>query len=435
MSKIQVIYSHLGVYAGPAPSNSYHFINKSGVLNNDWQNITSGYVLVFPLNRVTAIDYSIELPRTNISFLGDLGAVSRPILDNAEVNLNISYYPMGLINEKRLGLLCNIPSGNSLTGPMIYGTGRVSPISGFYTRNTGRSAETELGWPLITREPRNIFVAVNKSPTDLNDTRTGTTLATIYDNTNIDVYGFGDCFMSSYRCSAGVNELPLVSVGYICNNLELYSSGTDCTLPSINTQNYNTNSGYKFSIPNNFPGTGVPTVVVPSDITISIKQRSNNSATLTDYILDFSDIKIQNFNFDILLPRRPLYGLGYKFPNDRQLQPPIISNLSFSILPGENRASSLVSLIKRDELYDISLKLNYQRRSMFTGVAVQYDFIGAKSNGLTSDASTSQRMNGELSFITELDPLDTTKGLFITGYLGVMNYPYDAVNKRYQPLY
>jgi hypothetical protein len=435
MPKTQVIYSFMGVFAGPSPSNNYHFINKSGILNNDWQSVGTGYGLVFPINRVIGVDYSYGIPRKEIAFLGNLGPVSRPALESVQVNLNLSYYMMGLINEKRLGLLCNIPSGNSINGPMIYNTGRVSPISGFYSRDTGRSTETALGWPLITREPRNLFVAVSKDFPELNNRSSGTVLSNLYKNTEIDVYGFGDCYMTSYSCGASATTLPTVSVSYVCNNVEMYSSGTDCLIPSINPINYLNNSGIKFSIPNNFQGDGIPTVLTPFDITIDIKQRSNGSTNLIDAIFDFRDIKIQQFDFNIPMTRNPLYGIGSKFPFDRVLSSPIISNLTFSLLPGDNRAGSLASLIKRDENYDISIKLNYKNKSMFTGVGVQFDFLGSRYNNTTSNSSIRERMTNELSFSNQIDPLDIINGFFITGYLGIMNYPFDSVNRRYQPLY
>lgn len=425
MPKIHTIYGNIGGFSGPG-GTKYHFISENGNLNSE-ASATGNYSLIFPLNRVISTTFSINADRTNISHLGDLGTIKRPLLNNVEVNLSVDWYINGLINEQRIGLQCNIPSGDSFTGPMLYGTGRVSPIYGLYSRDTNRSYESEFGWPLFQREPRTMFFATSKSNTDFNNRISGNDISSMYRNTDVDVYGFGDCFLNSYRVSAGVNQLPQVSTTFICNNLEVYSSGFDCYIPSISATSNNVESGYKFSIPNNFQGTGLPTVLIPSDISLSIKQRTNSSENLTDLFLDYTDVKIQSFDFSFNLNRTPLYSIGSKFPLDKPIQFPVICSLDFNLLPGDNKAGSLVSLLKRDEEYDIIIKLNYQRNSqIFNGTAIEYQFIGAKLNNFEDNISVSQRKNNSLSFTTELDPLNTTRGLFITGYLSIPNYPTDV---------
>ncbi len=448
--KNQVIYNTLGLYVGPAPSSGYHFISTGGTLNNDFNDYVNNYNLIFPLNRIISTSYSITPQRTNMSYLGDLGTFARPIFNNTEVTLNFDYYLMGLINEARLGMMINIPSGDPITGTLLYGTGYVCPISGFYTRDETRTKEITIGtsgWPLKVREPKNIFVAAKKQENfDLND------IADSLDSkTGIDVYAFGDCFMNSYSCSAGVNQVPTVSVNYICNNVEVYSSGYNCDIPALNTQTNNIYSGIYFNIPNNFQGSGLPMVFLPSDIIVNIikknpiitlginhlvdefgnKFTSQDGYHLVEYfniysynptnlIVDFNDIKIQNFDFSIDLNRIPINSIGYKLPQDRILKFPIISNLSFNFVPGDNQAGSLVSLFKTDEEYNISIKLQYENRlKLLTGVGIQYDFIGVKFEGFSENISVSQRKNSSLNFSVELDPNKTTKGLFMSGYLGI----------------
>jgi len=425
--KTQIIYNQIGCYSTNALSYSHHFISENGNLNSDVYG-SGNYSLIFPLNRITSATFSFGADnRQNISHLGDLGTIKRPILNNQEINLSINYYLMGLVNEARIGLNVNTPSGDYLTGPMLYGTGRKSPIYGYYSRDANLSNETEFGFPFIQREPRNLFFAINKDALDHNEITSGTTILNSYRNNDVNVLGFGDAYLTSYSCSAGIGQIPNVTANFVCNNVEMYGSGLDCPLPSVNTQTYNINSGYKFSIPNNFQGTGLPTVLLPRDIILSIKQRSNNSEDLTDLFLDYADIKIQKFDFNFSLARNSLYSIGHKFPLDRTIQFPVISDLNIDLLPGDNKAGSLVSLIKRDEEYDISIRMNYQANNhSFNGTAICYEFIGAKFNEFGSDISIQNRQSNTLSFTTELDPLNTTRGLFITGYLGIPNTPTDV---------
>lgn len=422
MPKNQFIYNQISAYAGPAPGSSFHWIANDGGLSNDWLDASGdNNSLLFPLNRVISTSFSFSPRRASMVHLGDLGTIARPILENTDITLNIDYYLMGLINEQRLGLQCNIPYGDPLFGPMLYGTGRIPLLSGLYSRDTSRSSESEFGWPLLTREPRNLFFGAQKDSLDFNSTSSGYNFETRYRNTDVNVYAFGDCYLTSYRCSAGIRQLPMVSTSFICNNLDLHGSGVGLPIPSIEPRSYFIQSGFKFSIPNNFQGTGLPTVLLPRDISLSIRKQSNNSENLTNLFLDYSDIKIQSFNFDFNLSRTPLYGVGYKYPADRKITWPVISNLNISLLPGDPKVSSLVNLIKEDENYDISIKMNYQRGAMFNGTAIQYDFIGAKFNEYSSNLSIQDRNLINLGFTTELHPLKTNYGLFISGYLGIPN--------------
>lgn len=412
------------MFAGPAPSTGYHFIGADGALNDDYINTSDNFSLVFPLNRITSVSYSIETQRTNISHLGNLGTLKRPILEHTDVNLNFTYFLMGLCNEARLGFYMNIPSGDPLLGPFMYGSGRVCPILGFYSRDFSRTDDISgFNWPLQYRDARNIFVAVRKDNFDFNNFTGVIDNTGYYYSDDIYVYGFGDCYLNSYNCSVGVNQLPNVSVNYTCNNVEIYSHGSGQDTPSINSINQNINSGRKFSIPSTFQGSGLPTVLLPSDISLSIKQRSNSSEDLTDNFVDFTDIKIQSLNFGFNLNRKPLYALGYKYPLDRIPTFPITCDLDFDCIVGDPKAGSMVSLLKRDDEYDITIKLSYQQKDgSFQGTAIQYDFIGAKFKNFDSNVSINQRENARFGFTNELNPNDTTKGFFISGYLSLLSF-------------
>ena len=426
--KTQVLYSSLGVFVGPAPSNTGHFITSDGTVNNNWNTTTDNNSLVFPLKRVISSSFSIDPQRIQISNLGNFGTIARPILNNAQIKLNVDYYLMGLINEMRVGLLANVNTNGGIGEPLLSESGRFSILSGLYTRDYSTTYDFEYyKWPLKCREPKNLFIAAKKDGLDLNDTTSGTNLSTLYKNTTVDVYGFGDCYLESYRCSAAYNQIPTVSLGFSANNLELYSSGLCCDIPSVIPTTYDIRSGTKFSIPNTFEGTGLPTVLIPRDISLTIKQRSNNSTQLTDLIVDFNDIKIQNFDFSFNLNRSPMYSLGAKIPYDQKITIPIISELNIKTFPGDSKAGSLVSLIKRDEPYDISIRMSYQNKNQFTGVGICYEFIGAKFGGASSSSSIGSRQDFNLKFETQLNPISTSYGLFMTGYLGIPNSPTDIV--------
>ena len=419
MPRNQLIYNQVGVFAGPAPSSGYHFIAQDGALSNQ----STDYNLVFPLNRVNSISWGIAAQRTNVSHLGDLGTLKRPILAYTDVNLDINYLMMGLANEARIGMHMNIPSGDPLTGNFAYGTGRVCPILGYYSRDYSRTTDISgVNWPMKEyRDARNIFVAVRKDTLDFNPATGDIANESNYEN-NIFVICFGDCYLNSYNFSAGVRTLPNATINYGCNNVVVYDNNNENDIPSIDTKTQEIRSGIKFRIPSAFQGTGLPTVLLPSDISLSIKQRNLNSEDLENTTLDFKDIKIQNFSFNFNLNRRPLYAVGHKYPLDRRPVFPIFCNLNFECIDGDPKAGSMASLLKNDEEYDIQIKMSYQKNNQyFSGIAVQYDWIGAKFNNLNSELSISNRKKSEFGFSVEMNPTDISKGFFISGYLSLLS--------------
>ncbi len=412
MPKNHVIYNQRTLLVGPAPSTGYHSIGQDGALNGDVPT-ANNFSLLFPIHRAISSSYSYTLPRFDVQQVGDLGTIKSPILIPTEVELNIDYYLMGLSNDVRLGLMANIPSGDNITGPPLYGTGRVPILSGLVDRRFERSRDTSVGWPLTTREPRNIFALVAKDALDVNNK---TEISYGKDN-NYYTIGFGDCYMSSYSTSASVNSLPQSQVRFISSNIVVYNGASGQVIPSINATNYTANSGMPFYIPSTFEGTGIPTVFLPKDITLSIKTSSNVNPSNIGF--DFNDIKLQSYNISFDLSREPLVGVGHSYPLDRPINFPSFVNVSFDAIVGDNLSGSLLNLVRRDEEYDISIKLTFKNNNYFSGVGIQYDILKAKFNQLTDNLSIGNREIANFSFVSEMKPNDVTRGLFLSGYLGI----------------
>ncbi len=440
MPKNVVIYNQIACFAGPSPASGYHFIDQDGNLaNND--NSNNYFNLVFPINRIFQVSYGWNESRTDIKSLGKYSTIARPILIQPDITLSFSYYLMGLINEARLGFVINQPSGFS--GVPIYGQSlNVCPISGLIDRTYQRSNETPIGWPLTTREPRNLFIATNKGYDDIND-YTGNY---IYKSNNIDVFAFGDCYLNSYKTSAAINQIPYVSVDFICSNVSCYNGGSGNNIPSIDPKTYSLRTGIIFNLPNNFQGNNLPTVLLPCDISLDINSipsgdylaciNNNTLSTLLDSFgrriavtqdketvnlpINLNDIKIQSYNIDLTLNREPLYNIGYKAPMDRCINFPVFANINFSILVGDNVTGSLIKYITKDREYDINVKLSYQNNTLlYSGTAILYRFWGSKFNSINFSEGVGQYRTVNLSFTTEIKPDNTIKGFFMSGQLGV----------------
>lgn len=414
MPKNQVIYNQKTLLVGPAPSTGFHSIAQDGALNDEPPSATNRSLL-FPIQRVNSFSYSYSLPRVNIQQLGDAGIIKNPILNNNEIELNFSYYLMGLVNEVRMGLSANIPSGNNQTGRFLYGTGRVPVISGLMDRGYDRSNETIFRWPLSSREPKNIFLLAGKDSLDVNDTS-----GSIYSkNGNYHTYGFGDCYLKSYSTTASVGAIPQAQMNLVCNNINVYD-GVSGYIPSVNSKDFSKNSLRKFYVPNNFESTGLPTVLLTKDISLSIKE-SNGDSNLNNIGYNFNDIKLQSYNISFDFDREPLIGVGHSYPVDRPINLPTFVNVSFDAIVGDSLSGSVVDLIKNDVDYDITIKLSYRSNSYFSGVAIQYDVLKAKFNGFNDSISIDSRDKVSFSFAAEMKNNDTTKGLFLSGYLGILS--------------
>lgn len=412
MSKNQVIYNQIAAFAGPAPATGMHFLNVDGTQTNvDDTGIALN--LVFPLNRIIQASYGVSQPRIDIKSLGFAGTIARPNLTEADVNLSLSYYQMGLINEARLGFVFNRPSGNASNGQPIYGNSTPNPISGFLDRTYGRSIESDIGWPLTYRDSRNIFIATRQDNLDLNDTND----LIAYKSTNVNVFAFGDCFINSYKTSCSVGSLPQCSIDFTCSNVLYYNSASGKNIPAVNPKNYTIISGTNFNLPNTYQGANLPTVLLPQDITITIN--NSDSSQIINVPFDFNDIKIQSYNIDLSLNREPLYALGYKLPLDRRINLPVFVNLNFNVIVGDNQTGSLIDFIRNDKEYDIKIKLKYKRTAFYDGTAIMYQFLGAKFNDLKIDESIQSRRIANFSFTSEINSKKYTKGFFISGQLGV----------------
>lgn len=438
MPKLYNIYNQVGVFVGPAPSNTGHFLNTFGQpTNNDNPDIN--FNLVFPLNRVQTVNYGFSKTYTDIKSLCAYGTIARPSLIQPTVNLSFSYYLMGLINEARLGFLVNQPSG--ITGQPLYGQStNICPISGFLDRTLQPSNDTQIRWPLTTREPRNIFVATNEGYDDLNDYRTGN-----FKSAGVDVFAFGDCYINSYKSSASVNQIPTVTVDYICDNIETYNYASGKNIPSINPKDGSVLMGNTFNLPNNFQGSGLPTVVLPSDMRISLvgvpsgdylsaivnnvnipildvygdKINLTQDLDLVNLPININDVKLQSYNIDLNLNREPMYNIGYKFPLDRRINFPVFCNLDFNMIVGETATGSLATFFTKDRKWDITIQLNYQVHQLFTGAAIIYKFLGSKFNNLSIEDGIGKLRTANMSFTTELNPNINTRGFFMSGILGV----------------
>lgn len=427
MPRNRVIYNTEAVFIGPAPSSGFHFINELGELSN-----TGTANLIHNLGRVQGASYSVTTNYINSVQLGKRGLVSQDQIVAPTVNLAIDYISRNLINEARLGFYCNYyNSQSSSTTPVYANNFGVSLLSGFVSRDLKNPSEYPY-WPLSYRDKRNIFIVVSPEGQDVN--QTGYYISDP-NNRNFYVYSFGDCYLSSYTNKGSVGAVPICSTSFQCENLEILASGTGVSIPALNPQTYSNYTGILFNIPSTADVvTGEASAFLPGDINLSFASYPRQTGVLairgTGYartanssILDIgasiSDIKVQEYDLSIPLPREPLYAIGYKAPVDRTVVFPILASLNISATVGDAQTGKLANIFNQNQDYDVSISFRNPRSARVQGIGSRFDLKRAKLNSYSYLSSIGQNKQIALNWSVEIDPDDLSKGLFMSGVFDV----------------
>jgi len=296
---------------------------------------------------------------------------------------------------------------------------------------------TDPFWPLNTRDKRNIFVAIAENEIDHNQ-KLKEDFANIDNQDYIDhsvdpratgtrTIGFGNCYLSSYNQKASIGNFIEANVSYIAENMLFQMSGSGALTPYVDPKKYITNTGIKFNIPNELGSRNNISALSPGDLTLNI----NSSG----YGLEMNDIRIQGYEFSFDFNRERMEAIGYKLPLDREINLPLIISIGINLVPGEQAYSDFSELIRKDESYDILINCkstcNYDPNFIFEEQTQSSNFekrflnvygcqfFNCKFEGISSDNSIDSRKSVRFNFSTEIDPEDYTKGMQMSGLLGI----------------
>lgn len=433
MSSYRKIYNQIGLFAATCPATGGHFLDYSGNLTTSMYSIVNGlttgysYNLINSIRRVYDIGYGFNQSRIDIKNLGNFGTVARPAITIPPISLQFSYYSYGLLNEARLGFIINTQSGNIPTNPPIYSS-NICPISGFLDRTFQKDYSNSFVnvnnineyWLSTYRDCKNFFVATIPNGDDLNkiqpvtQTLNNTTGKILKDN--IYLYSFGDCYLNTYKFAATVGNFPQATADYICYNAMWLSGGSGNNIPSVNPKDGTLRSGTYYNLPPIYTGQQ-DSVILPGDISFNISETGN--PLLFNFPIDFSDIKIQGFDYDISLNREPLQNLGYKLPLDRRINFPIYCNLNMNAIVGDNSTGSFIDFINKDTEYNIIINMKYSNLQFITGTAINLKFLSCKLNNFQISDSIQDKRTVTASFTTEINPNYSNRGFFMSGQLGI----------------
>lgn len=417
----RVIYNNQLLMVGPAPASGYFFADTNGVPTP----VPVGtYNLIQPLKRTQSFSYSIEANPLRVSEIGAPNNLYDYNLAAPLVNIDFDYLISDLRNEVRLGFYVKLSPNNldQLDGGIPYPSGNI--LSGFsfgdqlygYSGVLNSQTNNTIRYPFTYRDKRNIFLVISPYGDD------------VINNLNIsggisgmNVLGFGNCYINSYKINAQVGDFPKANVSYVAENVIFYSSGVSGISPYIEPKSGNVNSNIRFNIPTYntaYEESGnALSVLQPGDILLDIFDAGTNSKSKSNIIVQ--DALIQSFDISLPLERESLNSLGYEFPLDRQINTPITVNTNFNAILRNLFFSGYISdNITKEQKYDLVFKLNK------TGTTIiRYDIRGAKLKNYNYSSNIGSNSNISFSFYADMDlTYPSQNGLYMSGVLQNWNY-------------
>ena len=413
MSRQRLIYNVFGVYASDT-ATGYHALDYNGVPINSTELSLFDYNRVRQIDRIQNFQYSIDISRTNVAQLGKRGLVNNYIISRPPINISFDYLLGGLRNEARLGFVVNYL--NSTGEPIL--SQEICAFKNF----TG-----------YFEDCRNIFVAVSpNNEKDINDNiQDLNNPDSSIDPKDLQVWGFGNCYINSYSVNAGIGQFPSASVGYICDNINLTSSGSGANIPAVHPKTGNLIPGIKFVIPR-AESIKDPSVFRPGDITLKVGDFLNHTGVFSEtaeglFGVTSLGMPIQSFDLSVNLEREELKSIGYVLPVDRRINFPIFAQINLSTIIEDNKSGDLSLYLNQNTPYSILIDMLNPGCSD-QEIGMQFKIHNCKLEGVNYGVSVNNKLIGTFGFIAEIDMDDASKGFYISG---ILNAPFPEVNANY----
>ena len=337
-----ITYENIALFQSDAPSHS--------VASN------SGDGLSF-LPLVQSIDFSVDIPRTNIGALGTKGFIDQPNINAPDLQFSINTI------EDFGDLFSGLVSGNSVRNNL----------------NIDRNFYAIIG---------------DKRGFDIS----GQSLS------GLDVLSFGNCFLNNVSLSQSVNGLMNSTYSYVGSNLQaqkLEQAGIIFSgdAPSINLTG-DQSQGFKvlFSGMDSYYKNDVNSIIpyYSTNVTISGNDSVGNFLIKSD--------SIQSFDLNLPINRKTIYSLGKKYPVVRKALFPSECSFSFSNRVSNFEASgdraNLKDFLNSDESYVLDISGEDKGKNNF-----HFQISGAKLMSQSYDFSIRSDVVADLGFSFELNKL------------------------------
>lgn len=186
-----------------------------------------------------------------------------------------------------------------------------------------------------------------------------------------DLIELNNCYLSKYALNVAVGSFPTVSTSWVGSNVSIkeYSDENPNISGVINTSNPILPNGW--DIEKSYLGTENPdqhtfelpdifqreepeiAALRPMDISLSIPNLNIGGQKLNKQRLS-----VDNFNVNIDISRKDLYGIGSNFAFDRKLDYPLKGSISLSVIIDDLEDGSLIKAFEKEQPYDIEITIN-----------------------------------------------------------------------------
>ena len=173
--------------------------------------------------------------------------------------------------------------------------------------------------------------------------------------TGYDVMAFGNCFLTNYSVSAGVNSFTSVNASYECANLEFYNYGAQNYIPAINLTGATRSGIGTYQVADT--GMSDTNYHMSQRLGLTIDNIYEGGAKLTGNQGQEREGYVQDFNISLNIPRKELLGLGSNHFYNKKVQFPIRGTVSTNVILDEYTSGNFYDLFHDDKTYDFTLRV------------------------------------------------------------------------------
>mgnify|MGYP003111429471 FL=1 len=452
MARNRVIYQSQALFMSPT-STGYHqqtgnkFCSVDAPGNTNWTGVTGvslpdGSIpvgggaavvlnrsLVEPLHRVQSANFNFTINRQDINEFGKLARLDSIVMESPTVGLDFNYYLTDGGNERKMGF--NIPTNGS--GSAANHGSRPNANTVAWTGDGCISGFSALSGLIEDTQGNNYFIVTSKEGTDVQ----GDTV--VNNNTDFDVIGIGNGFISDYSIDASVGAIPTASVTVEAFNIKAdnYISGTSSDnqsgviIPGVNdTDGQLVDVGFNFRggtisttgdyVSGSLVADNTITALRPGDILLEFIDPAPDGSFNTDGFAVLSgdgSAHIQSFGVTVPMSRTILGRLGNTFGYARVIDLPMNIDISVSAILSELRSNNLFERLASTDKHDFRLTM---RRSAGTGKpgadAIIIDVKGARLEGESYSNAIGDNETVDITFSTQVGGSnDTDNGIFMRG--------------------
>lgn len=352
-------------------------------------------LLLKRIEKLQDVSYSIEPQRIDLESFGSNRFVYKSQIGSPVINLIFSYVPDGLTNENRLNMSVGHFKNKSLL-PMFSGI-----------LNSGNL------------DRKDFYLAINDKDTDLlsnssltSDRANPTTISHAIDENSKThkLIHFQNAYLNRYSFSIENNSLPIVTQEYQIDNINFYLSGSGVPYQFLDLKsgfNYTTNNNIVLPKSFNYNDSNLSgqNILLPGDANITIETEGRTGVSFTNEI-------IQNFNFNVSIPRRDIKVLNYKFPIQKEIDFPARGDIKTKLLITGNLSGNFFNTLDLDKDYNI--RLNFNSNKVGTNPTT-FVFSGCKFNSINYSNGIGDNKSADLDFTFDLDHNFLNAGIFASG--------------------